>query len=106
MARGATVGHSGSHDWLSRDEWLDAVFFALANEARRCLLERLMRGSASVTELAVPFEMTLAAVGKHLRVLERAGLVRREREGRQHRFHLEARALHDAASFLEHLRRS
>ena len=87
-----------------KDERLDAVFSALADPTRRRILVRLSRSSASITELAEPFEMTLPAVSKHLRVLERAGLVRREREGWYHRCHLEARPLGDAVSFLERWR--
>jgi DNA-binding transcriptional ArsR family regulator len=83
---------------------LDAVFSALADPTRRRILARLARGSASITELAEPFPMTLPAVSKHLRVLERAGLMRREREGWYHRCHLEARPLEDAVSFLARYR--
>jgi DNA-binding transcriptional ArsR family regulator len=61
---------------------LDAVFSALGDPTRRHILIRLASGPASVSELAEPFAMTLPAVSKHLRVLERAGLLRREREGR------------------------
>jgi DNA-binding transcriptional ArsR family regulator len=83
---------------------LDAVFSALADPTRRRILGRLARGSASVTELAEPFSMTLPAVSKHLRVLERAGLMRRERDGWYHRCHLEARPLEDAVAFLTRYR--
>jgi DNA-binding transcriptional ArsR family regulator len=86
------------------DDRLDAVFSALADPTRRRMLVRLSRGAASITELAEPFDMTLPAVSKHLRVLERAGLVRREREGWYHRCHLEARPLGEAVSFLERWR--
>jgi DNA-binding transcriptional ArsR family regulator len=86
------------------DDRLDAVFGALADPTRRRMLVRLSRGEASITELAEPFDMTLPAVSKHLRVLERAGLVRRERDGWYHRCHLEARSLGEAASFLERWR--
>jgi DNA-binding transcriptional ArsR family regulator len=64
------------------------------------MLIRLTSGPASISELAEPFSMTLPAVSKHLRVLERAGLVRRERDGWYHRCFLEAAPLEDAASFL------
>jgi len=86
------------------DERLDAVFSALADPTRRRILVRLSRGEASITELAEPFAMTLPAVSKHLRVLERAGLVRRERDGWYHRCHLEARPLRAAAAFLNRWR--
>jgi DNA-binding transcriptional ArsR family regulator len=86
------------------DERLDAVFTALADPTRRRILVRLARGEASITELAEPFDMTLPAVSKHLRTLERAGLVRRERDGWYHRCHLEARPLEEAAAFLDRWR--
>lgn len=85
---------------VSNDDALDAVFCALGDPTRRRILVRLATGSASITELAQPFAMTLPAVSKHLRVLERAGLLRRERDGWYHRCHLEARPLRSAASFL------
>ncbi len=88
----------------AKDSRLDAIFSALADPTRRRILGRLARGSASVTELAEPFSMTLPAVSKHLRVLERAGLMRREREGWYHRCHLEAQPLGDAVSFLARYR--
>jgi DNA-binding transcriptional ArsR family regulator len=86
------------------DDRLDAVFSALADPTRRRILVRLARGEASITEIAEPFDMTLPAVSKHLRVLEHAGLVRRERDGWYHRCHLDARPLGEAASFLERWR--
>jgi DNA-binding transcriptional ArsR family regulator len=79
---------------------LDAVFSALGDPTRRSILTRLASGPASVTELAEPFAMTLPAVSKHLGVLERAGLMRREREGWYHRCYLEPRPLESAAAFL------
>jgi DNA-binding transcriptional ArsR family regulator len=86
------------------DETLDRVFSALADPTRRRILARLAKGPASVSELAEPFAMTLPAVSKHLRVLERAGLMRRERDGWYHRCNLETRPLEGAASFLAHYR--
>jgi DNA-binding transcriptional ArsR family regulator len=88
----------------ANDERLDAVFSALGDPTRRRILTRLARGPASITELAEPFAMTLPAVSKHLRVLERAGLLRREREGWYHRCYLEPRPLETAASFLARYR--
>lgn len=88
----------------AKDCKLDAVFSALADPTRRRILDRLARGSASITELAAPFSMTLPAVSKHLRVLERAGLMRRRREGWYHRCHLQARPLEDAVFFLARYR--
>src|SRR3954449_7804545 len=88
----------------AKDAKLDAVFSALSDPTRRRILNRLARGPASITQIAEPFSMTLPAVSKHLRVLERAGLMRREREGWYHRCHLETRPLQDAVSFLAHYR--
>jgi DNA-binding transcriptional ArsR family regulator len=65
-------------------ETLDLIFYALSDQTRRALLSRLSQGPQRVTELAEPFRMSLAAVGKHLRVLEQAGLVHRKVEGRNH----------------------
>jgi DNA-binding transcriptional ArsR family regulator len=84
----------------TNDERLDAIFSALGDATRRRILLRLVHGPASITELAEPFAMTLPAVSKHLRVLERAGLMRRERDGWYHRCYLEASPLEDAVSFL------
>jgi DNA-binding transcriptional ArsR family regulator len=72
---------------------LDLVLTAIADPTRRAILGRLMRGPARVTDVAEPFEMSLAAVSKHVRILERAGLVRRARRGREHRLRLDARPL-------------
>jgi DNA-binding transcriptional ArsR family regulator len=87
-----------------QDSRLDAVFAALADPTRRRLVAQLARGSATITELAEPFAMTLPAVSKHLRVLERAGLLRREREGWYHRCSLDARPLEDAVTFITRYR--
>jgi DNA-binding transcriptional ArsR family regulator len=83
---------------------LDAVFGALADRTRRKIVARLARGPAAVTELAEPFAMSLPAVSKHLRVLEEAGLLRRERDGRFHRCTLDAAPLDDAAKFIARYR--
>jgi len=69
------------------------VLVAIADPTRRAILDRLTRGSARVTDLAEPFTMSLAAVSKHVRVLERAGLVRRARRGREHTLTLDMRPL-------------
>jgi DNA-binding transcriptional ArsR family regulator len=87
-----------------QEEHLDAVFHALADTTRRSLMARLSRGSASVTELAAPFSISLAAISKHLDVLEHAGVVRRERDGRFQRCHLTPQALDSAGEFVEHYR--
>lgn len=84
---------------------LDATFAALADPVRRALLERLARGNSSVTELAAPFAISLPGVAKHLRVLERAGLVITEKSGRVRSCRLEARPMRDAAAWIAHYRR-
>ncbi len=88
----------------AREENLDAVFSALADRTRRRILVELSKGPASVGELAHPFAMTLPAVSKHLRVLERAGVVRSERDGRFVRCSLEAEPLGEASAFLAQYR--
>jgi DNA-binding transcriptional ArsR family regulator len=84
---------------------LSATFAALADPTRRAILGRLASGETSVTELAAPFEMSLPAVSKHLKVLERAGLVARRRTGQWRPCRLRAGPLRDAADWLEHYRR-
>ena len=84
---------------------LSATFAALADPTRRAILARLASGEAAVTELAEPFEMSLPAVSKHLKVLERAGLIARTREAQWRPSQLEARPLKDAADWIEHYRR-
>jgi DNA-binding transcriptional ArsR family regulator len=85
-------------------ERLDRVFGALSDQTRRAILRRLANGDALVTELAAPFNMSLAAVSKHVQVLERAGLVRRTIHGREHRCALSPRPLREAADCLEYYR--
>ncbi len=82
-----------------RSPRLDATFAALSHPTRRAILNRLREGSATVGQLARPFAMSLNGVSKHLRVLERAGLLRREVVGREHRLHLRAAPLQAAASW-------
>jgi DNA-binding transcriptional ArsR family regulator len=84
---------------------LDRTFAALADPTRRAILARLSAGEASVTELAQPFEMSLPAVSKHLKVLERAGLIARGRERQWRPARLEARPLKDVAEWAERYRR-
>ena len=79
---------------------LDGVFHALSDPTRREMLAALARGERSVGELAAPFEISLAAASKHIRTLERAGLLRREVQGRTHRCTLEAAPLAQAAAWL------
>jgi len=80
---------------------LDRVFGALADRTRRGILERLAESDRSVTDLAKPYDMSLPAVSQHLRVLEKAGLVRRRRRGRVHELRLEARRLKQAEAWIE-----
>ncbi len=84
---------------------LSTTFAALADPTRRAILARLASGGASVTELAEPFEMSLPAISKHLKVLERAGLIARGREAQWRPCRLEAGPLKGAADWLEHYRR-
>jgi DNA-binding transcriptional ArsR family regulator len=83
---------------------LDLTFGALADPIRRAILSQLARGDATVGELASPFNVSRPAISKHLRVLERAGLVRRAREGRISRCQLDAVAMRGAAEWFEDYR--
>jgi DNA-binding transcriptional ArsR family regulator len=85
------------------DEHLDSVFRALAHPARRAILRRIARAEQTVTELAEPFDMSLEAVSKHVRVLEQARLLKRTRSGRMHRCRLRPEPLKDAAKVLTQL---
>jgi DNA-binding transcriptional ArsR family regulator len=80
---------------------LDATFAALADPTRRAILARLAAGEASVTELAEPFAMSQPAISKHLKVLERAGLITRRRDAQRRPCRLKARPLADASGWLE-----
>jgi DNA-binding transcriptional ArsR family regulator len=84
---------------------LDSTFAALADPTRRAILARLAKGDASVKALAEPFEMSQPAISKHLRVLERAGLISRGRDAQRRPRRLEARALRDASRWLENYRK-
>jgi DNA-binding transcriptional ArsR family regulator len=90
---------------MSPSERLDATFAALADPTRRAILARLASGEASVTELAKPFSMTQPAISKHLKVLERAGLVSRGRNAQRRPCRIEGRSLADASIWLEDYRR-
>jgi len=80
---------------------LDATFAALADPTRRAILARLAKGEASVTDLGEPFAMSQPAISKHLKVLERAGLISRGRDAQRRPRRLEARPLRDATQWLE-----
>jgi len=85
---------------------LDATFGALADPTRRAILTRLASGEASVTDLAEPFAMTQPAISKHLKVLERAGLVSRGRDAQRRPRRLEPRPLAEATEWLERYRKN
>jgi DNA-binding transcriptional ArsR family regulator len=87
------------------NDQLNATFAALADPTRRAILARLALGETSVTELAKPFEMSMPAVSKHLKVLERAGLIARGREAQSRPCRLEPGPLREAASWIEEYRR-
>src|SRR6478672_3466324 len=89
---------------MSSDQ-LSETFAALADPTRRAILARLASGEASVTELAEPFEMSMPAISKHLKVLERAGLIGRGREAQWRPCRLEAAPLKDVAGWVERYRR-
>jgi DNA-binding transcriptional ArsR family regulator len=91
-------------DGRARHERLDATFAALADPTRRAILARLASGQATVTELAEPFAMTQPAVSKHLKVLERAGLISRGRDAQRRPCRLEAKRLAEANDWLEDYR--
>lgn len=83
---------------------IDTVFFALANSTRRSILQQLRQGSATVTQLAEQFTISLPAISKHLRVLERAGLLTQVKEGRIRHCHLVVGPLAEASEWLEQYR--
>ncbi len=86
------------------DQRLNATFNALSDPTRRAILARLARGQATVLELAQPFAMTKPAISKHLKVLERAGLIARGRDAQRRPCRLDGQALGDAAKWLERYR--
>lgn len=88
----------------SRSAELDRVFSALADPTRRAILRRLSHRSASITEIAKPFRVSLNAISKHVMSLERAGMLRREIKGRQHYCWIEPGPLREANEWLEHYR--
>ena len=86
------------------DERLDRAFGALADPVRRALIARLSRGPATVNELAEPFSITLQAISRHVQVLEAAGLITRSRAGQRRPCHLDAAALEELTSWIDHHR--
>lgn len=91
-------GHSPPHDPLS------AVFLALSDPTRRAMLTALVQGDHTLTELARPFSISIPAVTKHLRILERAGLISRSRQAQRKPCSLRVEPLQDAAEWIEHYR--
>jgi DNA-binding transcriptional ArsR family regulator len=89
---------------MTESERLDATFMALADPTRRAILARLAQGEVSVTELAEPFAMSQPAISKHLKVLQRAGLVTRSKEATRRPVKIEAMPLAEASEFLEKYR--
>ena len=89
---------------MTRSERLDATFAALADPTRRAILARLASGEASVTELCRPFEMSQPAVSKHLKVLERAGLISRGQDAQRRPRRLEGKPLIEATAWMERYR--
>ncbi|HEX4833515.1 MAG TPA: metalloregulator ArsR/SmtB family transcription factor [Trebonia sp.] len=88
------------------EDRLDAAFIALADPTRRAIVARLARGDATVSELAAPFAMTLPGISKHLKVLERCGVISRTRHAQFRPCHLEAGALDAAVGWIEESRRA
>ena len=83
---------------------LDGVFSALGDPTRRAILQTLAERPATITEIAKPFPVSLNTISKHVMVLERVGLVRREIKGREHRCFIDPRPLREADAWLEHYR--
>lgn len=86
-------------------ENLDALFHALADPTRRAMLKALTEKNMSVGDLAKPFEMSLAAASKHIRVLEQAGLIHRQVQGRSHICELNAEPMHGGLEWIQHYQR-
>lgn len=80
-------------------ETLSTTLLAISDPTRRAIVDRLTRGPARITDLAAPFPMSFAAVSKHVKVLEAAGLVKRTRQGREHTLELDAAPLREVASY-------
>ena len=89
---------------VTNSRQLDSIYAALGDRTRRAILTRLALGESTVGELAEPFAMSRPAISKHLRVLERAGLVRTDREGRVSRCALDASGLREASSWVDQYR--
>jgi DNA-binding transcriptional ArsR family regulator len=105
MAMYLTYRLNNMPEAIATADQLSTTFAALADPTRRAILARLASGEVSVTELAEPFEMSLPAVSKHLKVLERAGLIARGRDAQWRPCRLSAGPLRDVADWVEHYRR-
>lgn len=92
------------NDAASSATRLDAVFAALADPTRRAIIERLSRGEARVTEVAEPFDMSLNAVSKHIRVLEASGVIERRKKGRDHILSINTHSLDEADGWIGRMR--
>jgi DNA-binding transcriptional ArsR family regulator len=90
---------------MTSSQQLDATFIALADPTRRAILARLMNGEASVNQLAEPFSISQPAVSKHLKILERAGLVSRSRDATRRPVKIEAGPMREAADWIENYRK-
>ncbi len=91
---------------MRAENTIDATFAALGDPTRRAIVERLARGDATVLELAEPFAISLPAISRHLKVLERAGLISRGRDAQRRPCRLRAEALSEMAEWAEHTRRA
>jgi DNA-binding transcriptional ArsR family regulator len=94
-----------AHASVATDDPLSATFAALADPTRRAILSRLMQGETTVSDLAAPFQMSLPAVTKHLRVLERAGLIRKGRDAQRRPCRIEAKPLKEATDWIAQYQR-
>ena len=90
---------------MSRAAHLDALFIALADPTRRAIIERLSQSEARVTDVAEPFDMSLNAVSKHIRVLEASGVIARHRRGRDHILSINTSSLDEVDGWIERMRR-
>ena len=88
-----------------RDAGLDMAFGALSHPIRRGIMARLATGETTVAELAKPFNVSAPAISKHLRILEKAGLMKRRKEGREHHCRIEAEKIKQASDWIENYRR-
>ncbi len=102
LAPGVVLATPG--DEAAAQDALSAIFAALADPTRRAILSRLARGETTVTELAEPFQMTLPAVTKHLKVLEKAGLISRSRQAQARPCHMEPKPLREATDWMAQYR--